>query len=295
MGPLILAGADGRGRPGGGLERAKLCLRRSQCINNLKQIGLGVANYESGVGCIPPSHNAGTFNSATAYSNDFGMKVHLLPFIEMGTIYNAYNQSFDYNLPMNFTATVTTVKTYLCPSDATIVNRAYTQVPTNEAGDFGDCNYGNNIGTSLSFTGMIDGPAYVMGQSNVGANATYGSNNGPAVTYAAITDGLSNTAMHSEWQMGKNITGDGLWQVYAVSTTLSPRPPRRAVSSAGGPSCRRSARALARRAPPPAASPPRDTHGPTAGAASAAATATSILRIRKLASTPTKPRAIPTA
>src|SRR5258708_7475421 len=80
----------------------------------------------------------------------------------------------------------------------------------------------NNIGTSFSFTGQLDGPAYVMGQTAYGG-VNYGSNNGGVVTMASITDGTSNTAMHSEWTKGMNTTApvNATWMVYVVTTSLS--------------------------------------------------------------------------
>ena len=204
------------------VQAAREAARRSQCVNNLKQLGLAIQNYNDTNGCLPPTDNAATFNSATANSNDFGMKVRILQYMEQTNLYNNFNQSIDYNLVQNGTVSSTTVNTFLCPSDGTVVNRGMSSYPNH---NFGDCNYGNNIGTSLSFNGgQIDGPAYVMSQTAVGG-VTYGTNNGGVVTFASITDGTSNTAMHSEWQKGKGTTGDGLWQVYLVSTSLTNTTP----------------------------------------------------------------------
>jgi prepilin-type N-terminal cleavage/methylation domain-containing protein/prepilin-type processing-associated H-X9-DG protein len=203
------------------VQAAREAARRSQCVNNLKQIGLAIANYESSNNVLPPTDNAAIFNSLTANANDFGMKVRLLQYMEQAVLYNAFNQSIQYNLAQNGTVSGTTINTFLCPSDGTTVNRGMS----NYAGhNFGDCNYGNNIGTSLSFNGMIDGPTYVMSQTNL-SGVNYGSNNGGVVSLASITDGTSNTAMHSEWQKGRGIAGDGLWQVYQVSTNLSNTTP----------------------------------------------------------------------
>jgi prepilin-type N-terminal cleavage/methylation domain-containing protein/prepilin-type processing-associated H-X9-DG protein len=212
------------------VQAAREAARRSQCVNNLKQLGLAVMNYEGANGCLPPSDNATVFNSATAFSNDFGMKVRILPFLEQSALYNSMNQSIEYNLVDNGTASGTTVATFLCPSDPTVVNRGMSNYPGH---NFGDCNYGNNIGTSLSFNGgMIDGPAYVMGSVATSSSGTFGSNNGGPVTLAAVTDGTSNTAMHSEWQKGRGTAGDGLWQVYQLGysmTTTTPAVPAGAV------------------------------------------------------------------
>jgi prepilin-type N-terminal cleavage/methylation domain-containing protein/prepilin-type processing-associated H-X9-DG protein len=206
------------------VQAAREAARRSQCVNNLKQMGLAIANYEGANSCLPPTSNAVLMNTGTGNSNDFGMKVRILPYMEQAALYNAFNQSIDYNFIQNGTVSSVYVSTFLCPSDGTQVNRGMS----NYAGhDFGDCNYGNNIGTSLSFfSGQIDGPAYVMGSiAEGGGIGTIGTANGPTVTLAAIIDGTSNTAMHSEWQKGKGTTQDGLFQVYLVSTSFTTTTP----------------------------------------------------------------------
>ena len=38
------------------VQSAREAARRAQCVNNLKQIGLAIANYESSVGCIVPGY-----------------------------------------------------------------------------------------------------------------------------------------------------------------------------------------------------------------------------------------------
>ncbi|AGA31611.1 DUF1559 domain-containing protein [Singulisphaera acidiphila] len=204
------------------VQAAREAARRSQCVNNLKQMGLAIQNYHDTNGCLPPTDNATIYNSVTANANDFGMKVRILHYMEQVSLYNAFNQSIAYNLAQNGTVSATNVATFLCPSDGTTVNRGMSQYVGH---NFGDCNYGNNIGTSLSFNGgQIDGPAYVIGQYPSGG-INYGSSNGGVVTIASILDGTSNTAMHSEWVKGKGTAGDGLWQVYSIGTNLSTTTP----------------------------------------------------------------------
>src|SRR5262249_45087296 len=111
------------------VQAAREAARRMQCVNNLKQIGLAIANYESSNGCLPPTDHATTYNAGSANANDFRMKVRILPFMEQAPLYNAFNQSFEYNLVWNGTCSSTMVTTYLCPSDGTIVNRGMSNYP----------------------------------------------------------------------------------------------------------------------------------------------------------------------
>ena len=84
------------------VQSAREAARRSQCVNNLKQIGLSIHNYHSTNDALPPGGEvrsggkAGGYNfsGADAWSNgpqNFGMKVRLLPYMEQQPLYNAVN------------------------------------------------------------------------------------------------------------------------------------------------------------------------------------------------------------
>lgn len=187
------------------VQQAREAARRIQCTNNLKQLGLAIHNYESSHSMLPPTC---TFNLATV-GNDFSMKAHLLPYLELQNLFNATNYRNAYNSAINGTVTSSTVATFLCPSDANKNNRVMASFSPNM---FGECNYGNNIGVSMSFTsGQFDGPAHSLG-STIG---------GP-VNFAAVADGLSNTVIFSEWVKGRNQTvNDPKWQVYRIPENIS--------------------------------------------------------------------------
>jgi prepilin-type N-terminal cleavage/methylation domain-containing protein len=92
------------------VQAAREAARRMQCVNNVKQMGLGVQNYHDTFGALPPSsYNGSGFN--------YGMKARLLPFMEQGNMWNGFNQSVTYNTSQNATFTAIVVSTFLCPSD----------------------------------------------------------------------------------------------------------------------------------------------------------------------------------
>lgn len=194
------------------VQAAREAARRIQCTNNLKQIMLAVHNYTDINGGLPPTGNAGTVNSRTANANDFSVNARLLPYMEQQNLYSTLNVSVGYNLEHNGTAASTKINTFLCPSDGTTVARGLSNYPGH---DFGDCNYGNSVGTLHTlYGGTFDGPTYMTGKNA----ASYGGN----VSLASITDGTSNTAMYSEWVKGPFSVKPGKQMVYTIAVTYTP-------------------------------------------------------------------------
>src|SRR5215831_8983292 len=104
------------------VHSAREAARRSQCINNLKQISLGAMNYESSVGCFPPNGQWKPCITAYLYATSYSVYFALLPYIERQPIANAMNYNgcaFDV---ANLTAEQNQISTLLCPSDAADFN-----------------------------------------------------------------------------------------------------------------------------------------------------------------------------
>jgi len=99
------------------VQAAREAARRAQCVNNLKQIGLAVANYESGTGSYP-------FGNGPWWT-EWSAQSMLLPYIEQGPIYNSINFNstkafagpFMHDGLVNSTAEYAKISPFMCPSD----------------------------------------------------------------------------------------------------------------------------------------------------------------------------------
>src|ERR1700757_4935439 len=79
------------------VQAAREAARRAQCVNNLKQLGLSVANYESTNGCFPGNSYSGLPGAPGVPSNttfpNFSAFVRLMPYLEQSAVYNSVNFS----------------------------------------------------------------------------------------------------------------------------------------------------------------------------------------------------------
>lgn len=95
------------------VQSAREAARRIQCVNNLKQLGLGLHNYHDVHGSFPP----GLASSGSGLS----WRAMLTPFIEQNTVFNSINFTrnieADYNEAVMFTVYNAISSIWLCPSD----------------------------------------------------------------------------------------------------------------------------------------------------------------------------------
>jgi prepilin-type N-terminal cleavage/methylation domain-containing protein/prepilin-type processing-associated H-X9-DG protein len=94
------------------VQQAREAARRTECKNNLKQIGIALHNYHETFNCFPPGWISST---ATGNPNNLGWSIHILPFIEQVNLYNALNFLQSYSTADTNLSTL--IPAFRCASD----------------------------------------------------------------------------------------------------------------------------------------------------------------------------------
>ena len=181
------------------VQAAREAARRAQCVNNLKQFGLGMHNYHSSNDVFPMGASLAYYNygggSPCTTWNNWSAHAMMLNYMEQGALYSAINFSVEgrgsdaANL-MNSTAFNAKVAIFLCPSDSNGGN-------VNDNCYYGSVGPTTNAGSDTPPRGgsLPACPNWASPTSGVFAfRLAYGLRD--------ITDGSSNTIAFSEGQAG---------------------------------------------------------------------------------------------
>jgi prepilin-type N-terminal cleavage/methylation domain-containing protein/prepilin-type processing-associated H-X9-DG protein len=186
------------------VQSAREAARRAQCLNNLKQLGLGCANYADATGVFPmAAYWKLDVTHPPSASTAFGFLIHLLPYFEQGQVYNAFNTGLAFGNAENTTVHGIGINTLWCPSDGAVSTASVIKNPL-----FGYVNLPNPFPVAHSSYGANTGTWFVVtpypftGSWGSATNPNYaaivGTLNGlifheSAVRYADVIDGTSNT------------------------------------------------------------------------------------------------------
>ena len=224
------------------IQAAREAARRTSCVNNLKQMSLAAANYESARNAFPPGRlypdwlSGGTIKTGyTSYdpgpvagdkSGFYSVHIWLLPYMEANNIYNL----IDFRLPQvkkmlnprnpHYDAYATAAGLFLCPSDG------------NTGQVISENNYRSNFGGSTPGAGARSAMTQIEMRTvdlwHPGGNGafTIGTKGLAAKVYV---DGLSKTAFFSERVKGAGEPATSLPSrtsiircPTAISTTANP-------------------------------------------------------------------------
>ena len=202
------------------IQKARESANRTQCANNLKQIGIAVHTYESITGYLPPHGSFG--------ADKYSVHTRILPYIEQSALYQQ----------VNLTASATSqpavtgqrIPLYLCPSEINDRSGGVGRYPTNYAVNQGDSvlahwsngkggngafpwpDLGSNAG--LRLTDITDGASTTVGFAEVKGFGSYLAGTGAEPSSCPNTPAdvlaLSGTfkleVLHTSWADGNGLT-----------------------------------------------------------------------------------------
>ena len=194
------------------VQAAREAARRTQCVNNLKQIGLGLHNYHQTNNSFPPAGTAMLkFGSTTAWQDNgsWSASARMLNFIEQQTLFNAANFSLEvdqYSYPIyaNLTVETSRLAVFLCPSDQVPGWIGAGTAPLNAITAVGN-NYFASSGSSMEWRATSSAQYSGVGNAVNGPPNGVFMVGGPEIGIQSITDGTSNTIAYSEWRVGSGI------------------------------------------------------------------------------------------
>ena len=218
------------------VQAAREAARRSQCVNNLKQLGLSLHNYESTNGSFP----AGRIWNGTNWKSIFSGEQNtpwfclMLPYFEQGALANAFNFALGSEGPVlgatnipaldaNSTVSASKLAVFQCASDRQntfIINPSYVgpkygsapfvSSKGNYAVSWGNVGWGQNLSVSSG------PPLTEYRQSAFGHKMN--------ITIASITDGTSNTVFVGEVLQGAQYDVRGMmWSSVPGGASFSSR------------------------------------------------------------------------
>ncbi len=179
------------------VQKVREAAARTQCINNLKQLGLATHNYESSNKCMPPAYRGSSIGGAPGYYDLWGTIALLTPYLDQTPLFNSIDLSLTiYQLTPPYgiqapLAVQSRVALLVCPSDSmqSVCSNAYA-IP----GELAPTNYAFCLGSGTS-----KGQTNWLGSPWDADGVFYAQSR---VRMVGITDGTSNTVGASERILG---------------------------------------------------------------------------------------------
>ena len=200
------------------VQAAREAARRTQCTNNLRNLGQGCLTYQTQWSSLPPASHWRPNSDIDAMNNANLAETWLvlvLPFIEQKNLYDSYDRNQFMTAAANEAFRSTNVNLFLCPTDTPYNRQPYMggggSQTSNHGNHWARANYGANgaLGfqsdsahcsgygvTNIGCAAWSDSPGWNSGQIRgmMGANA--------ASSNATVRDGMSKTIMLAEMRAG---------------------------------------------------------------------------------------------
>ena len=188
------------------VQAAREAARRTQCFNNLKQIGLGLQNYHDAAHCFPPGYLSAFDSSGNDTGPGWGWAAFILPQLEQASVQRILDFNLPVEHPLNARGRIASLSVFRCPSDPSIPT---WQVDTGPPNNTPICSIAvaNYVGVFGTTEPGVDGDGMFFRNSQINLRD--------------ITDGTSNTLMVGERSM---LLGPATWAGAVANAVLVPDP-----------------------------------------------------------------------
>ncbi|WP_397569207.1 DUF1559 domain-containing protein [Schlesneria sp. T3-172] len=200
------------------VQQAREAARRTQCKNNLKQMGLAFHNYHDVYGQfpLPAILSIDVSSGSLRFGQTIGWGTSILPYLDQAPVFNLYNVGVSVYDPVNAAAIASPLKAFVCPSTPRNGTTTTYSIPSGTvlaSGYPGTAQTYNFTGGASDYLvpsgvrGVFSNLAY-QGTSYTGDRSGYAtwsisvrpfelgySSGGRPGRIANITDGSSNTAL----------------------------------------------------------------------------------------------------
>ena len=190
------------------VQAAREAARRSQCGDNLRQMGIGMQSYVDTYRVFPPGYISAFDNQGNDTGPGWGWAAMLLPRLEQSPLYGQIQFTLPIEHPLNAAARIVSLPVFLCPSDKSAAQPVW-QPQTGPPNPTAICmvassNYVGSFGTQ---------------EPGVDGNGMFFRNG--RVSPADIRDGMSQTLLVGE---RSQYLGPATWTGAVTGTVLLPDP-----------------------------------------------------------------------
>lgn len=205
------------------IQAARESARRSQCQNNVKQLGLALLNYHDTNKEFPPSVRLATKQEnvpETATIHQPNWVVSVLPFFEEQSLFDSFDSTVPVSDPKNRTARGTTLVAMLCPTDPFNRQSLFAGRNATEGDNWARGNYGANGALGfLTVTGTNPaGGRNTAFWKNPQTRGVMGMN--ISLSIPKVTDGTSQTILIGELRSGvSEFDPRGTWALGAAGAS----------------------------------------------------------------------------
>ena len=171
------------------VQKVREAAARTTCTNNVKQLALGIAQFENAYGYYPPGDSRTNVPKASFVP-------FVLPYLEQNGIYQLYDMNSSWDTSANREAVTNGFKTVICPSAPRFALPAQSNGRSRQPGDYVAMNTVNrnnpNINNTFNFsTANIAGVHKIENRDGILVRRTNPTDK--RIKVVEITDGTTNT------------------------------------------------------------------------------------------------------